>query len=177
MIPLDFPFNRELKLKFSLLPEKPTPCIIKNHKWMRALKLNKKLIPVIVEVKGDIEKPEVVITTSKLSTEEKRKIEHFVFEFHGLKDADEFYNFIEGDIVLMGIKEKLYGFGKAGLMSSTVFEGIIKAIIQQQISLKVTETITSNLVERYGEKIKFCGEYLYEFPYAETLGGFKPRGT
>lgn len=167
IVPLGFPLNWGLKLRFSLLPERPTPCVIKNQKWMRALRINGRLIPIIVEVKGDVEEPKLIITTSKNSFD--KEIERFVFEFHGLKDAREFYDFMDNDEVLRRIKEKLYGFGRAGLMSSTVFEGIIKAIIQQQISLKVAESITANLVERHGEKIGFCGEYLYEFPDAETL--------
>ena len=166
-IPLNFPLDWELKLRFSLLPGRPTPCVIKDQKWMRALRINGRLMPVIIEVKGDAEQPKLIIMTSKNSFD--KEIERFVFEFHGLKDARDFYDFMDKDDVLRRIKEKLYGFGRAGLMSSTVFEGIIKAIIQQQISLKVAESITANLVERYGEKIGFCGEYLYEFPDAETL--------
>ena len=169
IIPLNFPFDWKLKLKFSLLPERPTPCIIKNQKWIRALKIDGRLAPIILEARGSIEKPELIITTSDSFLRKKKEIERFVFEFHGLKDAKNLYDFMDKDTVLRRIKERMYGFGRAGLMSATVFEGIIKAIIQQQISLKVAESITANLVERYGEKIKFCKEYAYEFPYAETL--------
>ena len=169
IIPLNFPFDWKLKLKFSLLPERPTPCIIKNQKWVRALKMNGKLIPIILEARGSIEKPELIITASKSLSNKKREIERFVFEFHGLKNVEELYNFMDKDVVLRRIKGKLYGFGSAGLMSATIYEGIVKAVIQQQISLKVAESITANLVERYGEKMRFCGEYLYEFPNAELL--------
>lgn len=162
-IPLNFPFNWELKLKFAVLPEKPTPCIIKEQKWIRALRMNEKLIPIIVEVKNN----KLVITTSEISG--KERIEQFIFEFHGLKDIKELYDFMDRDATLRKIKEKLYGFGRAGLMSATIFEGIIKAIIQQQISLKVAESITANLVEKYGDRVELCGEYAYEFPSADVL--------
>jgi hypothetical protein len=66
IIPLDFPFNWELKLKFAILPEKPTPCIIKNGAWMRALRIDKKLIPIIVKSIGNIEKPKLIVSTPKL---------------------------------------------------------------------------------------------------------------
>jgi DNA-3-methyladenine glycosylase II len=168
-IPLDFPFDWKLKLKFAILPEKPTPCIIKNGAWMRALRMNKKLIPIIVKSTGKIEKPKLIVSTSKLFSHEKRKIIEFVFNFHGIKDAAALYAFMDRDPVLKKIKGKLYGFGRAGLMSATVFEGVIKAIIQQQISLRVAASITANLVKKYGEKIKFRQEYFYEFPSAERL--------
>jgi len=128
IIPLNFPFDWKLKLKSSLLPERPTPCIIKNQKWIRALKIDEKLAPIILEARGSIEKPELIITTTDSFLRKKKEIEHFVFEFHGLKDAKDLYDFMDRDIVLRRIKEKLYGFGRAGLMSATVFEGIIKAI-------------------------------------------------
>jgi len=169
IIPLHFPFDWGLKLKFTTLPEKPTPCIIKHDIWMRALRINKKLIPIIVRSTGKIEKPKLIISTLKPFSTEKRNIIDFVFNFHGIKDASALYDFMDKDPILKKIKGKLYGFGKASLMSATVFEGVVKAIIQQQISFKVAESITANLVKRYGERIKFHEEYLYEFPSAERL--------
>jgi len=59
------------------------------------------------------------------------------------------------------------------LMSSTVFEGIIKAIIQQQISLKVAESITANLVER-GSLSWRKSMYVKEFSKS-VLNGFDPE--
>ena len=76
---------------------------------------------------------------------------------------------MDKDDILRRIKEKLYGFGRAGLMSATIFEGIVKAIIQQQISLKVAESITANLVEMHGYRVRFLGECIYDFPDAERL--------
>jgi len=157
IISLNFPLDWKLKLGFAIRPERPTPCVIKNQKWIRALKMNGKLIPIIVECKGSVEKPKLTIKTPKISSEER--IKQFLLEFHGLKNAKELYNFMNNDAVLRKIKERLYGFGGAPLMSATVFEGVVKAIIQQQISLRVAESIMANLVEKYGEKIKFCGEY------------------
>jgi DNA-3-methyladenine glycosylase II len=169
IIPLDFPFNWKLKLKFAISPEKPTPCVIKNGAWMRALRMNKKLIPIIVKSTGNIEKPRLIVSTSKLFSHEKRKIIEFVFNFHGIKDAMALYDFMDRDSVLKKIKGKLYGFGRASSMSATVFEGVIKAIIQQQISLRAAASITANLVKKYGEKMKFRQEYIYEFPNTEKL--------
>ena len=169
VISLNFPLDWKLKLKFSLLPERPTPCIIKNRKWIRALRMDRKLIPIILEARGSVEKPKLVITTPNSLPRKEKEIEHFIFEFHGIKDAKDLHDFMDKDTVLRKIKEKMYGFGKAGLMSATVFEGVVKAIIQQQISLKVAESITANLVERHGGKIKFREEYAYEFPSAKVL--------
>ncbi|RLI26249.1 MAG: hypothetical protein DRO52_02835, partial [Candidatus Hecatellales archaeon] len=67
------------------------------------------------------------------------------------------------------IKQALYGFGRAGLMTANLYEGIVKAIIQQQISLRVAEHLTANLVEKFGDYVAFQGEKVYDFPSAEVL--------
>ena len=173
VIKLNFPLNWKLKLDFAVLPDRPTPSIIKGKKWIRGLRLNEEIVPIIVEVHGSIDRPILVITMPSIPSEKQKTIENFVFDYHGLKDVRELYDFMEEDDVLRRIKKKLYGFGGAGLMSASVFEGIVKAIIQQQISLRAAESITANLVERYGGKTKIVGEFAYEFPDAETLADLK----
>ena len=165
----NFSLNWRLKLRFAVLPRRPTPSLIKDNKWIRAIRMDDRLIPLIVESIGSEENPKLLVLTPKLRSKEKRKIRDFILEFHGIKDVREFYNFMAKDKVLKEIKDKLYGFGRAGLMSATIYEGIIKAILQQQISLKVAETITANLVENYGDKTEFCGEYAYDFPSPKTI--------
>lgn len=173
VIKLNFPLNWKLKLDFAVLPDRPTPSIIKGKKWIRALELNEEIVPIFVEVHGSIDRPTVVITMPNISSKKQQAIENFVFDYHGLKNAEKLYDFMEKDDILKRIKKKLYGFGGAGLMSASVFEGIVKAIIQQQISLRVAESITANIVERYGNKTKFLGETAYEFPDAKTLANLE----
>ena len=168
-VKLNFPFNWELKLKFSVLPSKPTPCIIKSNKWMRAIRINGKLIPVIVEGKGSIEKPCIIFESIELDKKERREIEKKVLKFLGIENADKLYKFMEKDKILKKIKNEFYGFGRAGYMAMTVYEGVIKAIIQQQIALPVAEDIISNLVKKYGENIMFSNEKLYDFPSPDRL--------
>lgn len=67
-INLNFPFDWNLKLKFAILPERPTPCIVKGKKWLCAIRINGKMIPVIVE------KPKLLVLTPHLSLNLKRRI-------------------------------------------------------------------------------------------------------
>lgn len=174
-IKLDFPLNWSLKLAFSVLPERPTPCLIRNGKWLRALRVNDRVVPIKVEIKNGLEKPILSITSTEISMDEKKEIEDFVLNFHGLGDVKELYEFMDNDAVLRRIKRNLYGFGRAGLMSATVYEGIIKAIIQQQISLRVAEMMTAKLVEDCGSRIWFDDCYVYDFPDAETIAGLNEK--
>ena len=166
----DFPLDWNLKLNFSVLPERPTPCIINRQKeWMRLLDLEGKTVPVTVKSAGNIENPRLLVEIPKEMEKNWKRIERVILDIHGLRDVSDLYEFMERDSVLRGIKEKLYGFGGAGLMAVSVYEGVVKSIIQQQISLKVAENITANVVERYGNRVKFLGNTIYGFPNPEVL--------
>lgn len=164
-IKIDFPFDWKLKLKFFILPNRPTPCIIKENKWMRAIRINNRILPIIVSNQKNF----IIIETTSINEKEKKKIEKLILECLGIKDARRLYNFMEKDEILKKIKKKLYGFGRAGYMAITVYEGVIKAILQQQISLRVAENIIANLVEKFGDKTKFQNELIYGFPLPYKL--------
>jgi len=166
---LDFPLDWELKLRFSVLPERPTPSVIKNGRWMRVLRVRGRPIPVIVESRGTVESPRLVFSAPVRSRLERVEVEKLVKALHGLSGVEGLYRFMEGDSVLRRLKRELYGFGRAGLMAPTVYEGVVKAIIQQQIALRVAESITANLAERYGYSTEYAGEVVYDFPSPETL--------
>lgn len=164
---LSFPFNWRLRLKFSLLPERPTPNLIKGEKWFRAFKFKGKLIPVMVRFSGSVERPRLELLTS--NSRHGRRLLSMVSRLHGVEDPSPLYHFMDRDKVLSRIKEALYGFGRAGLMAANLYEGVVKAIIQQQIALKAADHITANIVERFGESTIFMGERIYDFPSPEKL--------
>jgi len=164
-IKVDFPFDWKLKLKFAILPERPTPCIIKGMKWMRSIELANRKVPVIVTGKSST----IVFYSINLKERERKFIENAIKKLLGIEDATNLYKFMEEDAVLKKIKERLYGFGKAGLMSISIYEGVIKAIVQQQISLKVAENIIANIVEKFGDRVFFMNEYVYDFPSPNIL--------
>jgi DNA-3-methyladenine glycosylase II len=82
-------------------------------------------------------------------------------------DLEGLYHFMEKDIKLRRIKERLYGLKPANY--ATVFEGVVKTIIQQQISLIGSMHITTRLILKFGEKVKVEEEMFYEFPSPEAL--------
>jgi len=169
ILPLSFPFNWNLKLKFNVLPERPTPAFVKEGKWFRAFKINGELIPVMVSSQGSIEKPRLLVSTTSAGLKHRQRLLNLIFRLHGIAYPRELYRFMGRDRVLRKVKRCLHGFGRAGLMAANLYEGIVKAIIQQQISLRVAEHLTANLVERFGEYTFFLGEKVYSFPSAETL--------
>ncbi len=168
-VKLNFPFDWELKLKFDVLPERPTPAQVRNGKWFRAFRLEGRLIPVMVRGLGTPEKPVLEFTTPKLGRRLKNQVAKAVFRLHGVEDPSDLHRFMERNPVLKRVLARLRGFGRAGLMAADPYEGIVKSIVQQQIALKVAENIIANIVERFGEHVNFGGETVYGFPEPERL--------
>ncbi|WP_456468406.1 DNA-3-methyladenine glycosylase family protein [Archaeoglobus sp.] len=162
-IKLDSPVNWELKLKFFVLPEQPTPDIVIGGKWMRALRVDYELLPLVVYPESS---SVLVVESPEISERKKRYVERKIVDYLGLHDPTELYRFMDTDNKLKTLKEKFYGFGRAGLMSMTVYEGVVKAVIQQQISFIVAERITARIVERFGDCV---GLKFYEFPEPEKM--------
>lgn len=58
---------------------------------------------------------------------------------------------------------------KAGSIGATVFESIIKSIIQQQISIRVAFSVTNKMVTRFGEQVEVERKIYYVFPTSKKL--------
>ncbi len=165
-VKLTTPVNWDLKLKFFVLPAAPTPSYVVRRKWIRAVRVNEKLVPIAVSALSEYE---VVIESRNLARKEREKITDMVVDYFGLHDAKELYEFMGRDPKLKSIRDRFYGFGRAGKMSMYVFEGIVKAVMQQQISFKVAERIAANIVERFGERVEFGELLAFDFPTPEKL--------
>ena len=75
---------------------------------------------------------------------------------------------MDKDPVLRDLKQRFYGL-KTGSMGTTVFESIIKSIIQQQISIRVVFSITNKMVTRFAEQAEVEGKVYQVFPTPKKL--------
>lgn len=130
---------------------------------------NGKLIPVEVEINRDVDKPELkILIHSKITkSEENEVIKKIRWIFDTESDLKPLYKFMDSDPILRRVKENNYGLKHCSY--STVFEGIINTIIQQQISLKVAFHMSSLLVKKFGEHVKINNKEFWEFPLPEKL--------
>jgi DNA-3-methyladenine glycosylase II len=164
------PFHFELNCRVFGY-EKPMPEVFKGEMWRRAILLDSgRLVPVELRSIGTIEEPQIEAkhfqTISKQERQELSKILEWIFSFS--QDLTSLYAFMDNDPVLRGLKLKFYGL-KAGSIGATVFESIIKSIIQQQISIRVAFSITNKMVNRFGEKVETEGIIYYNFPTPKRL--------
>ena len=151
---------------------KPVPEVYENGVWKRALRLESgKVVPLNVRMRGNVDKPTLEAGILKAAdTEEQREIKRrLAWIFSADTDLMEPYAFMDKDRVLKKAKEKLYGLRPFNY--STVFEGVVKSIVQQQISLLVSMYMTFRLVEKFGDAVKVGKEVYYEFPPPRALAG------
>jgi len=164
------PYDFDLQWKFYHSSKEPQPEIYKDDIWRRAFKIEDRLVPVAVTSTGTIEKPKLRVNVfSKLNTKEKKDLSDKITDIFRLRDnLRELYNFMREDETLLEIRDKLYGLRPPGI-GANIFEGAIRVIIQQQISLQVAYVMTGALVRRFGEKIEIDGESYYDFPTPQVL--------
>ena len=164
------PYNFDLQWKFYSSSKDPQPEIYKDGIWRRSFKIGDRLVPVEVTSIGTVEKPKLRINTfSKLNAKEKSYLSDKIADIFRLRDdLRALYDFMDQDSILRKIKKELYGLRPPGI-GANIFEGAIRVIIQQQISLRVAYVITGTLVRRFGEKIEINGEAYYDFPSPQVL--------
>jgi len=151
--------------------EKPMPEIFEEGVWRRAIRLESgKLIPVALQSNGTIEEPKIEVKyfqiVSEQEKEELTKKLDWMFSFS--QDLTALYVFMDKDPVLSDLKRRFYGL-KAGSIGATVFETIIKSIIQQQISIRVAFSITNKIVTRFGEHAETEDTRYHDFPTPKKL--------
>ncbi len=164
------PFDFELNCRVFGY-EKPMPEIFEEGVWRRAIRLKSgKLIPVALQSIGTIEEPKIEVkyfqTVSEQEKKELTKKLDCMFSFS--QDLTALYAFMDKDPVLSDLKRRFYGL-KAGSIGATVFETIIKSIIQQQISIRVAFSITNKIVTRFGEHTETEDTIYHDFPIPKKL--------
>jgi len=164
------PFDFELNCRVFGY-EKPMPEVFEMGVWKRALRLGSgKLIPVALRSFGTIEEPKIEAKYFQTISEQERQelLRNLDWIFSFSQDLTALYAFMDRDPVLRDLKQKFYGL-KAGSIGATVFESIIKSIIQQQISIRVAFSITNTMVTSFGEHIDAEESIYYDFPSAKRL--------
>jgi DNA-3-methyladenine glycosylase II len=151
---------------------KPMPEVYVENVWMRAIRLDSdKLIPVALRSLSTVEEPEIEVECFSHSVDDQEKEElaaklDWLLSFS--QDLTVLYAFMDKDPALRELKTRFYGL-KAGSIGATVFESIIKSIIQQQISILVAFSITNSIVTRFGDQVEEEGRVYYDFPTPKRL--------
>jgi DNA-3-methyladenine glycosylase II len=140
-------------------------------KYWQVLRVNEKLMLVVIRSIGTTDKPELKIelkSDKRILEKDKKVAKDLICSLFNLKfDLNLFYRTVKNDKVITKLIERLNGL-KCGT-TPTVFEALVCSIIEQQISLSVALNMEKRLVKKFGDILRFDNEIYYAFPSPEKL--------
>ena len=168
------PFNFELTAGFFSTDDDQIRSF-KDGKYWQVINVNDKLILTTITSSGTVEKPRLSIelkSDNKLTATDKDVAKKIIKSIFNLDlNLNEFYESINQDKILAKLVKKMRGM--KGPNNTTVFEGLICSIIEQQISLNVAFSIQKKVTKKFGDKLKLGNLIYYSFPNPKTLANAK----
>lgn len=131
---------------------------------------------VLVRIRGEgtVEEPELIVELESkevLSGTERNRAIATVSRMLNLDmDLRDFYESTD-DEILLNLMAALRGLKV--MHTCSVFEALVYAITEQQISLNVAMRIEQRITERFGEPIDFGGKRYHVFPEPERLNSIE----
>ena len=144
----------------------PVPEITNNQSYNRIITVNKtNQIPIKVSQTKPGDKLQVKFPNDSVIDS---VLELKIQEIFGLSVSTETALIaIQNDSILRHLKSQLEGIKP--YLTDTLFEALIKSIIQQQISYRVANIITKRLILGLSTPTIFDGRNLYQFPRPEVI--------
>ena len=142
-----------------------------NGRFTKILRINKKLILLSLTSEGSVEYPKLkaeLRTDQKISSEDKIEAMKLANKLFSLDlDLKPFYGTVKNDEVLKKITQELYGLKSP--TTETVFEALVDSIIEQQISLKVANTLEHRVIKKFGDVLTLDENSYYAYPTPDNL--------
>ena len=169
--PFDFERSAGIHGRF----EKSLPDVYEKGAYKRVLHLDEKSVFVLVTSDGTIEKPRLRVEAhSRLLSRDVKELKRLLHRmFAASFNFDKFYSFAKKDRLMRIVSKKLRGLRPVS--PPTLFEALVIAITEQQISLNAAVAIRSRLIEKYGKTVKFEGRCFYAFPTPAVLAKARLR--
>ena len=139
--------------------------------FLQLLRVCDGLVMASVSSAGTIEKPTLKVElysdrviTPKIAATSKEVLTYiFNLDF----SLNAFYKQIENDHIMKKIAAQLYGLKNP--TTPTVFEALVDAIVEQQISIKVAHTIEERISKKFGDKLVIDGGTYFTYPTAQNI--------
>jgi DNA-3-methyladenine glycosylase II len=140
-------------------------------RFWQVIRLNRKLVLATVESVGTVDKPKLSVelrSDGGLNGEDITKAEDTVnFLFSLDFDLKPFYERVKDDKIMAPLTCKLWGLKSP--TTQTAFEALVDSIVEQQISLKVANSLERKLIKKFGDSVSLEGEAHYAYPTPRSL--------
>jgi DNA-3-methyladenine glycosylase II len=144
-----------------------------NGVFYQVLKIDGKLVLVKLTSKGTVQQPRIGVelkTDKPLTPKDKQAVKEKInFIFNLDFNLCSFYSDIENELVMQHLAKQLYGLKNP--TTPTVFESLVDSIVEQQISLKVAQSIEKKLVKKFGESLTVDGNVYFGYPTPQSIAG------
>ena len=142
-----------------------------NGEFSQVLQLAGNLVSAEVSSAGSVEQPKLAVelkSNKPITPKTKQDAQEAIAYIFNLNfDLKSFYRETENDPAMHKITQQLCGFKFP--TTPTAFEGLVDAIVEQQISIKVARTIEERLAKKFGDKLELGGETYHAFPAPQNI--------
>lgn len=140
-------------------------------KFWQVLIINGKLVLVCLRYNDETDKPALLFeleSESDFSCEDVQTVRKTISLIFNLNlDLKPFYKAAKGDEVMKRITNKLHGLRNP--TTPTVFEALVDSITEQQISLKVAESLENRMIKKFGSTLTIGNAKYYAYPTPKEL--------
>jgi DNA-3-methyladenine glycosylase II len=140
-------------------------------RFWQVIRVNGKLFLAVVESAGTVDKPKVAVelkSDSAITGEDTKKAENMATSLFSLDlDLKPFYETVKNDKIIAHLTRKLWGLKSP--TTPTVFEALVDSIVEQQISLKVANSLENRVIKKFGESLDLDGSVYFAYPTPQRL--------
>jgi DNA-3-methyladenine glycosylase II len=140
-------------------------------KFTQLIRVDGKLIHIALTSKGTLDKPELqaeLTTNETLGAAENKKVRKIINLLFNLDfDPTDFYKTAQKDPTMAKITQKLCGLRSP--TTQTVYEALVDSIVEQQISLKVANSLERKIIKKFGDTLNIQDTTYYEYPTPQQI--------
>jgi DNA-3-methyladenine glycosylase II len=140
-------------------------------RFWQVIRVNGKLFLAVVESIGTVDKPKVAVelkSDSAITGEDTKKAENMITALFSLDlDLKPFYETVKNDKIIAHLTHKLWGLKSP--TTPTVFEALVDSIVEQQISLKVANSLENRIIKKFGDSLDLDGSVYFVYPTPQQL--------
>jgi DNA-3-methyladenine glycosylase II len=137
-----------------------------NGRFWQVIRVNNKLFLAVVASRGTVEKPKLIVdlkSDNPITEENKKTAGEAITTLFSLNlDLKPFYKTVKGDKIMAHLTHKLWGLKSP--TTPTVFEALVDSIVEQQISLKVANSLENRIIKKFGESLDLKGDVYFAYP-------------
>jgi DNA-3-methyladenine glycosylase II len=142
-----------------------------NDRFWQVIQVNSKLVLAVVASTGTVNEPKLTVdlkSDKALTDEDKKTAGEAVAALFSLDlDLKPFCENVKNDEVMAHLTSELWGLKNPA--TPTIFEAMVDAIVEQQISLKVANSIENKIIKKFGDALNLEDEDYFAYPTPQKL--------